>query len=79
MLDRAKQVEGVSARVFALLATDYGVETNNPAMRFDSLDMDSLDFIAFINLVEDQFGIEIPKGLNLETIGDLIRWLECPA
>ena len=47
-------------------------------VRFDSLGMDSIDFIDLVNRVDEKFTVEIPPADagKFQTIGDMIDWLE---
>ncbi len=72
--DRIGYVNGIME-----VATEHdihGIET--VATRFDELRLDSLDFIDFINAIDDKFTVEIPAdaAAKFETVGDLVDWLE---
>ncbi len=43
---------------------------------FDSLGIDSLDMVELICDLEDECGIEFGEPENLETVGDLINYIE---
>lgn len=38
--------------------------------------MDSLDFISFLGMVEDDFEIKIPEGKDFQTFADIADWIE---
>lgn len=59
-------VEGETGR------TDITVET-----RIDSLGMDSLDFLEFIQCIREEIGpVTTNQMVNAETVGDIIRAVE---
>lgn len=43
---------------------------------FDSLDIDSLDMVELICALEDELDIEFGEPEGLETVGDLIEYVE---
>lgn len=43
---------------------------------FDSLGIDSLDMVELICDLEDECGIELGEPEDLETVGDLINYIE---
>lgn len=43
---------------------------------FDSLDIDSLDMVELICALEDELDIEFGEPEGLETVGDLIKYVE---
>lgn len=43
---------------------------------FDSLDIDSLDMVELICALEDELNIEFGEPEGLETVGDLIKYVE---
>lgn len=43
---------------------------------FDSLGIDSLDMVELICDLEDEYGIEFGEPEDLETVGDLINYIE---
>lgn len=43
---------------------------------FDSLGIDSLDMVELICDLEDEFGVEFGEPEGLETVGDLVEYIE---
>ena len=52
-------------------AEEVKVETT-----FDELDADSLDVFQVISEIEDEFDIQIETGEGLNTVGDLVAYVE---
>ena len=52
-------------------AEEVKVETT-----FDELDADSLDVFQFISEIEDEFDIQIETEEGLNTVGDLVAYVE---
>ncbi len=70
-------------KVIALLIKQTGKDasTLNADTPLETLGIDSFDFIEFMFLVEDEFGIEIDVNYNdvasrLKTIGDVVASVE---
>ena len=75
----------IKERVLQLVAEETGrpLEFLSEDSRFDTLEMDSLDFLDLLCSVDAAFDISIPEGIapQLVTIGGLIRAVEickCP-
>ncbi len=54
--------------------SDVAMDTN----LMKDLSADSLDAVEIIMAIEDEFGIEIPdeEAENIQTVGDLVRYVE---
>ena len=55
---------------------DIDPEEVTESATFDSLGIDSLDMVELICDLEDEFGIEFGEPEGLETVGDLIEYIE---
>ncbi|MBE5781096.1 MAG: acyl carrier protein [Clostridiales bacterium] len=51
-------------------------EEISPDSTFESFKMDSLDMVETIMAVEDEFGIEVPDDLKMETVGEFVKYIE---
>ena len=63
------------------VATKEGIENAESlrvGTRWDSLKMDSLDFISFIDAADTKFDTVIPQEVaaKWETVGEMLDWLE---
>ncbi len=69
--------EEIDKRVLDILSEEI-CEAVTPETRFESLKMDSLDYLDFILRVETAFDVRIPGDVvaEFETAGDAIAWLE---
>lgn len=61
-----------------LLNENLDVDPNqvNESSTFDSLGIDSLDMVELICDLEDEIGIEFGEPEGLETVGDLLEYIE---
>ena len=55
---------------------DINPETVNDDSTFDSLGIDSLDTVELLMNLEDKLGIEIELDQKVETVGDLVAFIE---
>ena len=55
-----------------------GAESLQIGTRWDSLKMDSLDYISFIDAADTKFDVVIPQEVaaKWETVGEMLDWLE---
>lgn len=66
-------------RLIACLPDDLRLdEPVTPETTFESLGMDSLDFVYFLSDVQSKFLVEIPnrEAKHMRTAGDVATWLE---
>ena len=70
----------VAARVHGLVTTISGRPHIDPAARWQSLGMDSLDLLSLVTAVEDEFGIEIPDpvAMSLRCTADVVELVSRP-
>ncbi|MBQ9691368.1 MAG: acyl carrier protein [Eggerthellaceae bacterium] len=61
-----------------LLQTHLGIDPDlvDEESTFDSLDIDSLDMVELIVELEEQLDVEIGEPDNIDTVADLIDYLE---
>ena len=55
---------------------DINPETVNDDSTFDSLGIDSLDTVELLMNLEDKLGIEVELDQKVETVGDLVAFIE---
>ena len=56
--------------------TDRAVEDVKPESTFADLGIDSLDTVEMMMNLEDELGVEIELDQKLETVGDLVNFIE---
>ena len=68
----------VFEKVQEIIAEELGEETDEVTMEttFDDLDADSLDVFQVISEIEDEFDIQIETEEGLNTVGDLVAYVE---
>ena len=64
-------------KVQEIMANSLGVspETITPASSFETLKLDSLDFVEIIMDLEAEFSIAFPEDLDLRTVADLVAYI----
>ena len=70
-MDSMETIKGILAENL-----DIAPEKVNDASTFDSLGIDSLDLVALICELEEKCAIDFGDPEGLETIGDLIAYVE---
>ena len=55
---------------------DIAVEDITPETTFESLGIDSLDTVELLMNLEDKLGIEVELDQKVETVGDLVDFIE---
>lgn len=68
----------VFEKVQEIIVEELGKETDEVtlATTFDDLDADSLDVFQVISEIEDEFDIQIETEEGLNTVGDLVAYVE---
>ncbi|MGF0047049.1 acyl carrier protein [Streptococcus hyointestinalis] len=68
----------VFEKVQKIIVEELGKETDEVTMEttFDDLDADSLDVFQVISEIEDEFDIQIETEEGLNTVGDLVAYVE---
>ena len=66
-----EKVQEIIVEEFGKDAEEVKVETT-----FDELDADSLDVFQVISEIEDEFDIQIETEEGLNTVGDLVAYVE---
>ncbi|MGT2930584.1 acyl carrier protein [Streptococcus dentasini] len=68
----------VFEKVQEIIVEELGKETDEVQMTttFDELDADSLDVFQVISEIEDAFDIQIETEDGLNTVGDLVAYVE---
>lgn len=68
----------VFEKVQEIIVEELGKEAEEVKMEttFDDLDADSLDVFQFISEIEDAFDIQIETEEGLNTVGDLVAYVE---
>ena len=66
-----EKVQEIIVEVLGKDAEEVKVETT-----FDELDADSLDVFQVISEIEDEFDIQIETEEGLNTVGDLVAYVE---
>lgn len=68
----------VFEKVQGIIVEELGKETEEVtlATTFDELDADSLDVFQVISEIEDAFDIQIETEEGLNTVGDLVAYVE---
>ena len=68
----------VFEKVQEIIVEELGKETDEVTMEttFDDLDADSLDVFRVISEIEDEFDIQIETEEGLNTVGDLVAYVE---
>ena len=68
----------VFEKVQEIIVEELGKETDEVTMEttFDNLDADSLDVFQVISEIEDEFDIQIETEEGLNTVGDLVAYVE---
>ena len=56
--------------------TDCAAEDVKPESTFKELSIDSLDTVELLMNLEDALGIEIELTQKVETVGDLVKFIE---
>lgn len=56
--------------------TDCAVEDVKPENTFKELSIDSLDTVEMLMNLEDALGVEIELTQKVETVGDLVKFIE---
>lgn len=68
----------VFEKVQEIIVEELGKETEEVKMEttFDELDADSLDVFQVISEIEDAFDIQIETEEGINTVGDLVAYVE---
>lgn len=68
----------VFEKVQEIIVEELGKGTDEVTMEttFDDLDADSLDVFQVISEIEDEFDIQIETEEGLNTVGDLVAYVE---
>lgn len=68
----------VFEKVQEIIVEERGKETDEVKLEttFDELDADSLDVFQVISEIEDEFDIQIETEEGLNTVGDLVAYVE---
>ena len=68
----------VFEKVQEIIVEELGKETDEVKLEttFDELDADSLDVFQVISEIEDEFDIQIESEEGLNTVGDLVAYVE---
>ncbi|MGT2715167.1 acyl carrier protein [Streptococcus respiraculi] len=68
----------VFEKVQAIIVEELGKEAEEVTLTttFDDLDADSLDLFQVISEIEDEFDIQIESEEGLNTVGDLVAYVE---
>ena len=68
----------VFEKVQEIIVEELGKETDEVKLEttFDELDADSLDVFQVISEIEDEFDIQIETEEGLNTVGDLVSYVE---
>ena len=68
----------VFEKVQEIIVEELGKETDEVTMEttFDDLDADSLDVFQVISEIEDEFDIQFETEEGLNTVGDLVAYVE---
>lgn len=68
----------VFEKVQEIIVEELGKETDEVKLEttFDELDADSLDVFQVISEIEDEFDIQIETEKGLNTVGDLVAYVE---
>ena len=68
----------VFEKVQEIIVEELGKETDEVKLEttFDQLDADSLDVFQVISEIEDEFDIQIETEEGLNTVGDLVAYVE---
>jgi acyl carrier protein len=68
----------IAERVIAALV-EFGEEPENVKLesRFEDLDIDSLDLVELAQVIEDEYGIEVPDADmdKIETVADVVAYV----
>ncbi|MFV8044251.1 acyl carrier protein [Streptococcus pluranimalium] len=65
-------------KVQEIIVEELGKEAEEVKLEttFDDLDADSLDVFQVISEIEDEFDIQIETEVGLNTVGDLVAYVE---
>ena len=68
----------VFEKVQEIIVEELGKETDEVKLEttFDELDADSLDVFQVISEIEDEFDIQIETEEGINTVGDLVAYVE---
>ena len=68
----------VFEKVQEIIVEELGKDTDEVKLEttFDELDADSLDVFQVISEIEDEFDIQIESEEGLNTVGDLVAFVE---
>ena len=68
----------VFEKVQEIIVEELGKDTDEVKLEttFDELDADSLDVFQVISEIEDEFDIQIETEEGLNTVGDLVAYVE---
>ena len=68
----------VFEKVQEIIVEELGKDTDEVKLEttFDELDADSLDVFQVISEIEDEFDIQIESEAGLNTVGDLVAFVE---
>lgn len=68
----------VFGKVQEIIVEELGKDTDEVKLEttFDELDADSLDVFQVISEIEDEFDIQIESEDGLNTVGDLVAFVE---
>ena len=68
----------VFEKVQEIIVEELGTDTDEVKLEttFDELDADSLDVFQVISEIEDEFDIQIESEDGLNTVGDLVAFVE---
>ena len=68
----------VFEKVQEIIVEELGKDTDEVKLEttFDELDADSLDIFQVISEIEDEFDIQIESEDGLNTVGDLVAFVE---
>ena len=66
----------VFEKVQEIIVEELGKEEVKVETTFDELDADSLDVFQVISEIEDEFDIQIETEEGLNTVGDLVAYVE---
>ncbi|MDR0846247.1 MAG: acyl carrier protein [Lactobacillales bacterium] len=68
----------VFEKIQEIIVEELGKETEEVQLEttFEELDADSLDLFQIINEVEDEFDVKIESEDGLNTISDLVKYVE---
>ena len=66
----------VFEKVQEIIVEELGKDAVKVETTFDELDADSLDVFQVISEIEDEFDIQIETEEGLNTVGDLVAYVE---